>query len=50
MMLKPVIETHMSDFTQPQQKFAAASEDCDFVIAVDFYPVQRTFDFFCAYI
>ena len=28
----------MGDFTQPQQKFAATGENCDFVIAVNFYP------------
>ena len=33
----------MGDFTKPQQKFAAAGENCDFVIAVNFHPVQRTF-------
>ena len=35
--------TYMGDFTQPQQKYAAAGENGDFVIAVNFYPVQRTF-------
>ena len=36
----------MDDFTQPQQKFAAAGENCDFVITVNFYPVQRIFFIF----
>ena len=41
--------TYMGDFTQPQQEFAAAGENCEFVIAVNVYPVQRTFwIFFCA--
>ena len=35
--------TCMGDFIQPQQKFAAAGENSDFVTAVNFYPVQRTF-------
>ena len=30
--------SYMDDFTQPQQKFAAAGENCNFVIAV-----KRTF-------
>ena len=34
---------YTGDFTKPQQKFATAGENCDFVIAVNFYPVQRTF-------
>ena len=33
----------MGDFTQPQQKFAAAGENCDFVIDVNSYTVKRTF-------
>ena len=33
----------MGDFTEPQQKFAAAGENCDFAIAVNFYPVKRNF-------
>ena len=33
----------MGDFTQRQQKYAAAGENCDFVITVNFYLVQRTF-------
>ena len=34
----------MGDFTQPQQKFAAAGENCDFVITVNFYQ-----ELMCAY-
>ena len=34
---------HMGGSTQPLQKFAAAGENCDFVIAVIFYPVKQTF-------
>ena len=39
----------MGDFTQPQQKFVAAGEIGDFVIAVNIYSVQRPFLYFCAY-
>ena len=40
---------HMGDFTQPQQKFAATGENCDFVIAVNFTLSKKLFDIFCAY-
>ena len=33
----------MGDSSQPQQKSAAAGENCDFVIAVIFYPEKQTF-------
>ena len=39
----------MGDFNQPQQKFAAVGENCDFVIAVNFYFIQKLFEVFCAY-
>ena len=34
---------HMGDSTQPQQKSAGAGENCNFVIAVNFYPVKKSF-------
>ena len=34
---------HMGDFTQPRQKFAAAGEIYNFVIAVNVCPIKRTF-------
>ena len=37
----------MGDFTQPQQKFAAAGKNFDFVIAVNFFPVKKLSDFLC---
>ena len=33
----------MDDFAQPQQKFAAADENFDFVITSNFYPVNNFF-------
>ena len=41
--------SHMDDFTQPQQKFAAAGENCNFVIASIFTLSKEHFDIFCAY-
>ena len=34
---------HMSGFAQPRQKFARKGENCNFEIAVIFYPVKETF-------
>ena len=34
---------HMSGFAQPRQKFARKGENCNFEIAVIFYPVKKTF-------
>ena len=33
----------MGDLTLPRQKFAAAGKNLDFGIAVNLYPVKRTF-------
>ena len=34
--------SHMGDFTQPQQKYASTSENCNIAIPVIFYPVIKT--------
>ena len=31
----------MGEFTQPQQKYAGTGENCNIVIAVIFYPVNK---------
>ena len=39
---------HTGDLIQTQKKYAAAGENCNFVMAVNFYPVQRNFwNFLC---
>ena len=38
-----LIVLHMGDFTQPQQKYAGSGENYNIVIAVFFYPENKTF-------
>ena len=35
-------KSRMGDFTQPQQKYAGTGENCNFAIAVIFYPGIKT--------
>ena len=37
-----MVDMHMGDFTQPQQKYAGTGENCNIATAVNFFPGIKT--------